>query len=750
MKQIILFLSSYPPRESSIASFTSDLITAMKQRINSHIDFKIAALVDGKTTYEYGNEVMYQIDVTQREQFKRVAEEINQNKHISAIMIEHEFGLYQEEYLLNFMQVVRKPVGITFHTILPYPGKKIKTTVLNLTEYAEHVIVMTEESRNILIKDYSIPNRKIQVIPHGTHLGIWYNFDEIKKKKKLANNLILSTFGMLTPDKSIETALEALPAIVNEFPSVIYFIIGETHPNEKRQKGEEYRKFLESKVHAMNLESHVRFIDHYLPLEELLDHLMATDVYLFTSKDPLQAVSGTLSYAMGCGCPIVSTPIPYAKEMLSKDTGILVDFENPEQLSTAVITLLKSESLRNRMSIKALQKTRVSDWHNVALKTLQLFQKSVPNLKVYYSYPELTLQYVKKLTSSIGIVHYAHIDTPDYSSGYVLEDNALALITTTKHYIMKHDPSDKKYIDIYLNAMHLCQRPNGVFVNKLNTKGVAFIRNETEGIADSNAMAIWALGYFISQGDKLPKRNVDQAIRMMKNVLPHIYLFTSSRAMSYLIKGLYFYNLVEQSENNLKAISFLSDKLLEFYNQVADKKWEWFESYLTYANATLPEAMLYSWKATGNVIYRIVAHSTFDFLLKQLFKSDQLHVLPNSFWFKKLDGQHKFVKQQQPVDVSYLTSTLDLFYCETHNNLYKDYLMIAFSWFFGNNESNLVLYNDKTGGCYDGIVKHNVNLNQNTESTLYYLMSRLTVEKYLSKSKINKTNQIITGNLKAV
>ena len=97
---------------------------------------------------------------------------------------------------------------------------------------------------------------------------------------------------------------------------------------------------LESKVEELNLGSYVKFINQFLPLQELLEYLQLTDIYLFSSKDPNQAVSGTFSYAISCGCPVISTPIPHACEVLKNDSGIIIDFESPNQLSDAVIKLI--------------------------------------------------------------------------------------------------------------------------------------------------------------------------------------------------------------------------------------------------------------------------------------------------------------------------------------------------------------------------------------------------------------------------
>ena len=738
MKKLILFVSSYPPRECGIATFTKDLVDAIKKRFTHQIEMKVCALEEGVSSFQYDEDVVYRLDTTKREHYARIAEKINNNRQISALMIEHEFGLFggkYGEYLLDFLEKLKKPVVITFHTVLPKPHPKLLSVVTSLANSCRNIIVMTHSSGKVLEEDYGVPPEKIRLIPHGTHLTLWREHSEIKKQFGIDHHLILSTFGLLGPNKSIETALYALPGIVKEFPSVLYLILGQTHPGIIKHEGEKYRTFLETKVHELKLDKYVRFINKYLSLEELLDYLLATDIYLFTSKDRQQAVSGTFIYAMSCACPIVATAIPHAKEMLTDDTGILVDFEKPEQITHAVLHLLKKWSLREEMSIRALMKTRDSTWENVSLKTVQLYEHVIPHLHLFYRYPEINMLHIKNMTSEIGIIQFARIDVPDIVSGYTLDDNARALIALTMHYIQFGEKQDLPLMDTYLNFMGRCQRTNGRFVNYIDRNNRIHIRNNAENMDDCNGRAIWALGYFISHKDKLENKYVEKAQQMFEKVWHVIDEFISPRAMAFIIKGLYFYYQANEDREIANKISSLSDSLLNFYNEISDKNWQWFEEYLTYANATLPESMLYAWKVTGNVTYRIVAKSTFDFLLSTLFKNEQLYVISNSIWFKKSGGTTKLFGQQ-PVDVSYINMTLDLFYREMQEEKYKNYLLVAFSWYLGNNILDQMVYNPKTGGCYDGIGKEGVNLNQGAESTITYLISRLIMEAYPPQAEI--------------
>ena len=238
---------------------------------------------------------------------------------------------------------------------------------------------------------------KITVIPHGTHLVPHLDKHFLKNKYKLTGKKVLSTFGLLSSGKSIETTLEALPDVVKTNPDVLFLIIGKTHPSVVKQEGEKYRKMLEAKVAELQLQQYVQFINYFLPLPDLLEYLQLTDIYLFTSKNPNQAVSGTFSYAISCGCPVISTPIPHAREVLKNDAGIIFDFENSQQLSEAIISLLKNEELRKNIGSNGLHRMASTAWENSAIAHALLFEKIWDDeVSLRYNMPAINLESYKK------------------------------------------------------------------------------------------------------------------------------------------------------------------------------------------------------------------------------------------------------------------------------------------------------------------------------------------------------------------
>jgi hypothetical protein len=164
------------------------------------------------------------------------------------------------------------------------------------------------------------------------------------------------------------------------------------------------------------------------------------------------------------------------------------------------------------------------------------------------------------------------------------------------------------------------------------------------------------------------------------------------------------------------------------YRHESDHTWKWFEGYLTYANSVLPEAMLYAWSLTGENIYKEIAVSSLDFLLSHTFNENGIEVISNRNWLQRGEIAGKF--GEQPIDVAYTIMTLSKFYDVFADEVIRQKMTTAFNWFLGENRLRQIIYNPCTGGCYDGLEESSVNLNQGAESTISYLMARLTIENY--------------------
>ncbi|WP_082422422.1 glycosyltransferase family 4 protein [Aquimarina longa] len=735
MKKLkILFICSYPPRQCGIATFSKDLITSLKNSFGASMDIEVCALEnDCCDIDEYPTEVSYIIEAQKLNSFFKVADKLNEREDIGMVCVQHEFGLFGGEYgshLVAFLLRLNIPISCVFHTVLPNPDLKRLKVMQALDDLSEKFIVLTNRSAEILEKDYSIEKNKIKVIPHGTHIVLWKEQQALKEKYGFQNKMVLSTFGLLSKNKGIETTLRALPKVLNNFPDTIYLVLGKTHPEVVKNEGETYRKSLMELVNQLGLNENVIFINEYLELKTLLEYLTLSDIYIFSSKDPNQAVSGTFAYAMSCGNPVISTPIPHSRECLDPSTGILLNgFEDASEISNAIVDLLKQPTLRTSMGKNAFTQMRAFSWENVALAYADVFQEYLKNQNpLEFVLPTIKTEHIENMTTNFGILQFSSFDEPDPSFGYTLDDNARALITMLMYYEQKASKKTLQLIEIYLNFIMFCQQENGEFYNYVDYNENFTDQNSEVNLEDSNGRVIWALGYLFSEASQLPEHLVIKAESCFKKAFPNITNFRSPRALGFVLKGLYFYQKNRKETTYTAIAQKLADELLRIFHISADNQWEWFEDYLTYANSVLPDALLYAWRITKDQRYREVAEITFDFLLSQYFMKGQITVISNDGWFHKRNKRVFY--GEQPIEVAYTILSLDLFYKVTQKKKYAQQLHTAFSWFLGNNHLQQIMYNPVNGGCYDGLESENVNINQGAESSICYLMARLIVEKY--------------------
>lgn len=725
----VLFITSYPPRECGIATYSIDLINALNDKFSSSFNISICALESDEKSFDYPPEVKYILKTSLPDSYKEIAEKINLDPEISMVFIQHEFGFYYKEEgaFIEMMKAIKKPVAVAFHTVLPNPDEKIKNHVRDIALYSEYIVVMTKSSAGILINEYGVPSEKINQIAHGTHLVTHKWKRSLKLKYGLEGRKVLSTFGLLSSGKGIETSIDAMPAIVKAIPGATFLVLGKTHPEVQKREGEKYREGLEQKVKEFGLEDNVRFVNRYLSLHDLLDYLQLTDLYLFTGLDPNQAVSGTFVYAMSCACPIISTPIPHAKELLTKDNGAIIDFKNSEQLATEAIRVLSNDRLRRNLGLNTLHQIVPTSWENSAVKHAEMYKQMAGSaFEIQYDLPKIKLDHLTRMTTEVGIIQFSKLNQPDIKSGYTLDDNARAMVAAGMHYRLKKGAKDLKLIEKYLKFISMCQQPGGDFLNYVDKELQFTEQNNEVNLDDSNGRAIWALGYITSLHKILPADLIKEASTIINKALVHIRSMNSTRAMAFSVKGLYNYYLALKAPGVKPILKTMAQRIKAMYQHEAVNGWNWFESYLTYGNSIIPEAMLYAWRITGDEEYRKIAYESFDFLLSKIFNDRGIEVISNRGWLKKGKKQAKF--GEQPIDVAYTIMALAQFYEDSHNESYLDMITTAFNWFLGHNRLNQIVYNPCTGGCYDGLEEFHVNLNQGAESLTSYLMARFTME----------------------
>jgi len=727
----IVCLSTFPPRQCGIATFTTDLTNGIERAFGPTVKTKIVAMnLSNVSRLKYPDKVIMQISQPRESDYVDVALKLNLIPEIKLVSIQHEFGIFGGKYgsfLLLFLEKLEKPVIVTMHTVLPNPDKKRLEVVQSIMKHAKGIIVMTEASRKILIKDYKLNPKKIHIVPHGIHHVPYRTSARAKSEFGHTGKTVLGTFGFLSSGKGAEYVIRALPEVVKKFPEARFLIAGVTHPTVMEQEGETYRKSLINEVNELGLSEHVSFYNNYFDIKKLLQFLEATDIYLSTSLSPNQAVSGTLSYALGSGRPVISTAFSQAKQDISPEVGLLVDFKNPPEFTKAIIKLLGDSQLSQKMGKTAYFRTRHMTWENVAHSYMKHFAGSAPDLiKRQRRLPPVKLTHLANMTDDFGMIQFARLTKPDISSGYTVDDNARAMMVAATHYNKFGIKSSLKLVSTYLKFLYFVSKKNGHFDNYVDANSVIDEqRNITEYSEDPSARTLYALAQ-ISTTKKIPAKIRQKAHSLFDYSFKKRITFFAPRPSAFYIKALASMLSRSQDPKILNELKQYCEKLIILYQKNHTPEWEWYEPYLTYSNALLPEALILGYEITGKEKYLEVAETTLKFLINQTFKDGIYMPVGQCGWFPK-EGVRQYF-DQQPEDTATNIQALNSMYRVTKNEEYKKLANKAFNWFLGDNILGQVVYDRTTGGCYDGIGEKFINLNQGAESTISYLISRLSFE----------------------
>ncbi len=378
----VVFVTSHLPRRCGIATFSADLIAAIKAA-DPAVKCQVAAIDESIEVRPYGHEVRWRIRQGDAGNYRAAAEAINRSK-ADIVNVQHEFGLYgtwadgvYEDHLRPFLEALRKPVVTTLHTVPPEPSRSMRDAIRTAVQLSAATVVMADAAAGILAAEYGIAEVPV-VIPHGMPAIHPHGRVRMKEKLGVPGRTIISTFGLVDPRKGIEFMIEAMPAIVSRHPAALYLIAGQTHPELRRHDGETYRNHLVQTVRRLRLENSVSFIDEYMAQRDIIDLLLASDVYVTPYLDPRQITSGTLAYALGAGKAIVSTAYLHAREALGDGRGILVPFRDSAALAEAVASLLEHPDQKRALESASFAYANDMSWprtgeHWLALMRLVAF-----------------------------------------------------------------------------------------------------------------------------------------------------------------------------------------------------------------------------------------------------------------------------------------------------------------------------------------------------------------------------------------
>jgi glycosyltransferase involved in cell wall biosynthesis len=731
----IAFIGTYPPRECGIGTFTNNLLDSVLQTKNAekhNFEAFVVAVDDHNLTYDYPHEVKLKISQENQQDYLKAAKYINLSG-ADICILQHEFGIYGGQngvYILPLLHRLEIPLVVTLHTILKTPTYNEKAVLQEIGKMAQKIVVMSLKAIEFLVDIYEVPREKIALIEHGVP-DIKYNPAKSKEEFKLINKKVLLTFGFIGRNKGIETVINALPDVIKKHPDAVYIILGKTHPNVLRHSGEEYRIFLMRLVKKLQLENHVVFLNQFIDVQDLFKYLAATDIYITPYLNESQITSGTLSYAVGVGAAVLSTPYWHAAELLADGRGRLFDFANSRQLSSTINELLDHPAELNNLQKTALEYGRNFTWPKTGEKYVEILNailekgympaEKKDTVLDFLILPPFSLVHINRLTDDTGIIQHAKFGIPNLKEGYCLDDNARALLMVLMAFRQMKDDRALELSPIYLSYIHYMQNPDGTFRNFMS-----FNRNflDKVGSEDSFGRTIWALGYLLGNA---PNDAYFQAGGgVFFNAAPNFEKLKSIRGIANTMIGICYYLKTNPSDDSMtERLRNMAFKLIKHYQENESPDWLWFESLLAYDNGILPLALLHAAGILNDDRVTEVAFASMDFLTTHTMKDDYLSIIGNEKWYKR-EGERS-VFAQQPIDAMAMVLMYHQAYHLTNDKEYINMLYTSFLWFLGENDLRMSLYDFETKGCCDGFESYGVNRNQGAESSVAYLISHLTV-----------------------
>ena len=657
---------------------------------------------------------------------------------MDVVLLQHEYGIFggrDGEYVLSFACELAQPLVVTLHTVLSEPSAHQLEVLTSLCDEAERVIVLTDTAQRLLTELGACEGEKICVVPHGAPVELGRRRAEQKAGRRpqyvapvrggyehIKSRFLLSTFGLISPGKGLETMIAALPELVERHPEVLYLIAGRTHPQVARRAGEEYRLMLERRVGDLGVSDHVQFDDRFLSVDELADLLAATDVFVTPYRSREQIASGALTFALAAGCAAVSTPYWYAEDMLGSGAGTLVPFDDPTALATAVCEFIEQPETLAAARAEARRIGSELAWPSVAeataavlLEATELAPRRTPIPDQELDLAETRTDHLLTLVDDCGIVQHAHGAIPNRQTGYCVDDVARLLVVALE---LEQRTGDKVWTPVLYRSL-------AFLYDAADAKGVG-MRNfmsydrrwlDEPHVGDHVGRAIWALGDILSTA-WVPAA-VEPSRRLLSSLVDSLDTELSLRTAAYAILG-----LARLDRDRLHAAGHL---LLErCVTQLAAARetayaddWRWFEDVLTYDNARLSQALIVGGTALGREPAVAAGLDSLAWLGDECGLADGLLRLPGNLGRRRGEPAPGG-GDEQPLDASAFVEAELAAFAVTQDPVHGARAQRAFEWFLGRNRVGLPLYDFATGGCCDGLELEKLNTNEGAESTLAF------------------------------
>jgi glycosyltransferase involved in cell wall biosynthesis len=735
----IAVVGNYLPRRCGIATFTTDLCDAL------HAEYGTTELLalpvnDTEEGYAYPARVRFELSEDNLASYRQAADFLNFS-NIDLVCLQHEYGIFGGRaggHILELLRRLRMPFATTLHTVLREPNPDQRRVLEEIATLSDRVIVMSQQSVEILQEVFRVPAEKIDLIPHGIPDLPFTDPSFYKDGFGTEGKEVLLTFGLLSPNKGVENVIKALPEILARHSNVVYMVSGVTHPHILRREGDKYRHSLQSLAKELGVEANVIFRNRFVSPQEMVELIGAADIYITPYKQKAQVVSGTLAYALSAGKAIISTPYLHAIELLDDERGALVPFDDPEAIAAKTVELLDNATARHAMRKRAYLYGRDMVWSRVAQKYMKSFERiyneRLRNPRATFlarnteknldRLPAIKLDHLYRMTDHTGMVEHAVFVVPNYPEGYSTDDNARALIVTTfLEEIGVHAPANSADLaSRYLAFLWHAYDPATKRFRNCLTYECQW--HETEHSEDSHGRALWGLGTVLGRSKNAGLRGA--AGRMFELAVPAAVEFKSPRACAFALLGLQEYlDSFPGDRAALGASDALANRLLSSYRAHRTDDWKWFENGLAYSNARLPQALLRAGVRAGNEEMVSAGLEALDWLVALQRCEVKGHFVPigSQGFYSKTTEKARF--DQQPVEACAAVSACLQAYRATGKGRWRKEAWSAFNWFLGDNDLQIALYDAATGGCRDGLHPDRANENQGAESTLSFLMALL-------------------------